>query len=65
MIIEGVEIKDEYMFDTIRLMLEYSGIEDINTIISVYKELYNKTIIQNKPWDCQMINEILFLRLND
>ena len=65
MIVGNIEIKDGFMFETVRAIAEESGVTDINVIASVYEELYNKTTAQHKSWNCKMIDEILSLQQNN
>lgn len=55
MIINGTIIEDVFMFTTIKDIACESDITDTNTIVEVYKELYDKTDAQN----CKMIDELL------
>lgn len=59
MIINGTIIEDVFMFTTIKDIACESGITDTNTIVEVYKELYDKTDAQEKSWNCKMIDELL------
>lgn len=59
MIINGTIIEDVFMFTTIKDIACESGITDTNTIVEVYKELYDKTDAQRKSWNCKMIDELL------
>lgn len=59
MIINGTIIEDVFMFTTIKDIACESGIIDTNTIVEVYKELYDKTDAHGKSWNCKMIDELL------
>ena len=59
MIINGTIIEDVFMFTTIKDIAYESGIIDTNTIVEVYKELYDKTDAQGKSWNCKMIDKLL------
>ena len=59
MIIAGVEIKHDFLFETVKLTAEENGITDVNVIVNSYEELYNNTVAKRKSWNCKMIEEIL------
>lgn len=52
-------LKMFFMFTTIKDIVCESDITDTNTIVEVYKELYDKTDAQGKSWNCKMIDELL------
>lgn len=59
MIINGIVIKDNFMYETIKDIASESNITDSNIIANAYKELYNKTSAKGKSWNCKMIDDIL------
>ena len=59
MIINGTIIEDVFMFTTIKDIACESGITDTNTIVEVYKELYDKTDAQGKSWNCKKSDDLL------
>lgn len=59
MIVNGVIIKDIFMYETIKDIAKEFNITDSNKIVETYKEVYDKTSALGRPWSCKMIDDIL------
>lgn len=59
------EIKDNFMYNTVKEIANESGITNDYIILDTYKELYNETNAKGKPWNCKMIDDILARKINN